>query len=225
MKNQVQKAVRVAASMPSLTTDVKVSDRKILIVPIATITHTPYNPSNRTQEGIKLRRLIDATRERGLVYPICITADRHVIDGNRRLAACRALGHETIECIVSDLDRDEAFTVINTTSSPIGGKGWLEIGRGGGYLPAKEQAQFFELRKLIGDYGIDLLIRQRLGMNVLPLCKSAVATGCKATLEQLLMAVAIHRLTNAINFEIRAKKSNEEKAAAIDELIKKAGRQ
>lgn len=225
MKNQVQKAVRVAASMPSLTTDVKVSDRKILIVPIATITHTPYNPSNRTQEGIKLRRLIDATRERGLVYPICITADRHVIDGNRRLAACRALGHETIECIVSDLDRDEAFTVINTTSSPIGGKGWLEIGRGGGYLPAKEQAQFFELRKLIGDYGIDLLIRQRLGMNVLPLCKSAVATGCKATLEQLLMAVAIHRLTNAINFEIRAKKSNEEKAEAIDELIKKAGRQ
>lgn len=206
-----------------LVVDVKVSDRKILIVPIVTITHTPYNPSNRTQEGVKLRRLIDAIRERGLVYPICITADRHVIDGNRRLAACRALGHGAIECIVSDLDRDEAFTVVNTTSSPIGGKGWLEIGRGGGYLPAKEQAQFFELRKLIGDYGIDLLIRQKLGMNVLPLCKAAVATGTKATLEQLLMVVATRKLTNAVNFEIRAKKPQAEKAAAIDALVNEAG--
>ena len=166
-----------------------------------------------------MRRLVEAVRERGLVYPICITADRHVIDGNRRLAACRALGHETIECIVSDLDRDEAFTVVNTTSSPIGGRGWLEIGRGGGYLPAKEQAQFFELRKLVGDYGIDLLIRQRLGMNVLPLCKSAVATGTKSTLTQILMAVAMRKLTNAINFEIRAKKPAAEKAAAIDALV------
>lgn len=222
MTASVQKSIRQAQALPTLNVDTKISERKILWVPIATITHTPYNPSNRTQEGIKLRRLIEATRQYGLVYPICITADRHVIDGNRRLAACRALGHEMIECIVSDLDRDEAFTVVNTTSSPIGGKGWLEIGRGGGYLPAKEQAQFFELRKLIGDYGIDLLIRQKLGMNVLPLCKAAVATGCKATIEQLLMAVAIHKLTNAINFEIRAKKPNEEKAAAIDALVGKA---
>lgn len=204
---------------PSIVFDAKVSDRKILIVPIATITHTPYNPSNRTQEGVKLRRLIDAIRERGLVYPICITADRHVIDGNRRLAACRALGHEAIECIVSDLDRDEAFTVVNTTSAPIGGKGWLEIGRGGGYLPAKEQAQFFELRKLVGDYGIDLMIRQNLGLNVLPLCKSVVALGIKASLQQVLMATAIHKLTNKINFELRAQKTKDEKVKAINALM------
>lgn len=220
------RAINVAdlkpCAAPTLVFDAKVSDRKILIVPIATITHTPYNPSNRTQEGVKLRRLIEAIRERGLVYPICITADRNVIDGNRRLAACRALGYETIECIVSDLDRDEAFTVVNTTAAPIGGKGWLEIGRGGGYLPAKEQAQFYELRKLIGDYGIDLMIRQNLGLNILPLCKSVVALCTKATLQQCLMVTAAHRLTNKLNFELRANKPKEEKVAAIDEIIRSA---
>lgn len=218
----VDGARRRAAAAPTVNFDTKVSDRKILVVPISTITHTPYNPSNRTQEGIKLRRLIEAIRERGLVYPICITADRHVIDGNRRLAACRALGHESIECIVSDLDRDEAFTVVNTTAAPIGGKGWLEIGRGGGYLPAKEQAQFFELRKLIGDYGIDVLIRQNLGLNILPLCKSVVSLGTKASLEQALMLTATHKLTNRINFELRAQKTRDEKVASLNAIFSEA---
>jgi ParB-like chromosome segregation protein Spo0J len=88
--------------------DSEISERKILIVPIHTVRHTPYNPANRTKEGEKLRRLISEIQGRGLIYPILITSDRDVIDGNRRLAACRALGHKTIECIVSDLDRDEA---------------------------------------------------------------------------------------------------------------------
>ena len=47
----IDKAVRQATAAPTITFDAKVSERKILIVPIATITHTPYNPSDRTQEG------------------------------------------------------------------------------------------------------------------------------------------------------------------------------
>jgi hypothetical protein len=38
--------------------DTEVSPRKILVVPIHTIKHTPYNPAARTKEGEKLRRLI-----------------------------------------------------------------------------------------------------------------------------------------------------------------------
>ena len=129
--------------------DCEVSERKILIVPIHTIRHTPYNPASRTKEGDKLRRLIAEIDERGLIYPILITSNRDVIDGNRRLAACRTLGHKTVECIVSDIDRDEAFTVVNTTAIPIGGKGWLEIGAGSGYMPTKIRQQYDELFGLV----------------------------------------------------------------------------
>jgi hypothetical protein len=200
--------------------DATVSTRKILIVPIKTIKHTPYNPAGRTKEGQKLKNLIESIRERGMVYPILITDGRDVIDGNRRLAACRALGHESIECVVSGLDRDEAFTAVNTTAVPIGGKGWLEIGMGGGYLPPKEAAQYHELRTLIGSYGVDLLIHQNLGLNILPLCKSIAALGIEKTLEELILLTAANKLTNKLNFELRAQKEKEKKIEAINELLR-----
>lgn len=202
--------------------DSEVSERKILIVPIHTVRHTPYNPAARTKEGEKLRRLIAEISGRGLIYPILITSDRDVIDGNRRLAACRALGHKTIECIVSDLDRDEAFTVVNTTAIAIGGKGWLEIGMGNGYMPHKFRQQYDELFSLIGTYGIKLLIDQNLGLNILPLCKSVAALDAKYNLAQIVMVVAARKLTNKVNFALRASCDRESKVAAIDAILKDA---
>lgn len=199
--------------------DSEVSDRKILIVPIHTVRHTPYNPAARTKEGEKLRRLIDEISVRGLIYPILITSDRDVIDGNRRLAACRALGHKTIECIVSDLDRDEAFTVVNTTAIPIGGKGWLEIGMGNGYMPPKMRTQYDELFGLVGTYGIKLLIDQNLGLNILPLCKSVAALDAKYNLAQIVMVVAARKLTNKVNFILRSGQDREAKVADIDAVL------
>ncbi len=202
--------------------DAEVSDRKILIVPIHTVRHTPYNPASRTKEGEKLRRLISEIAVRGLIYPILITSDRDVIDGNRRLAACRSLGHKTIECIVSELDRDEAFTVVNTTAIPIGGKGWLEIGMGNGYMPQKMRQQYDELFGLIGTYGIKLLIDQNLGMNVLPLCKSVAALDAKYNLAEIVMSVAARKLTNKVNFVLRAGGDREARVAAMDAVLSAA---
>jgi ParB-like nuclease domain len=199
--------------------DTEVSDRKILIVPIHTVHHTPYNPAARTKEGDKLRRLISEINGRGLIYPILITSDRDVIDGNRRLAACRALGHKTIECIVSDLDRDEAFTVVNTTAIAIGGKGWLEIGMGNGYMPPKMRQQYDELFGLIGTYGIKLLIDQNLGLNILPLCKQISALDAKYNLAQIVMVVAARRLTNKVNFVMRSGGDRESRVAAMDAVL------
>ena len=199
--------------------DADVSERKILIVPIHTVKHTPYNPAARTKEGEKLRRLISEINGRGLIYPILITADRDVIDGNRRLAACRALGHKTIECIVSDLDRDEAFTVVNTTAIAIGGKGWLEIGMGNGYMPKKMRQQYDELFGLVGTYGIKLLIDQNLGLNILPLCKSVAALDAKYSLAQIVMVVAARKLTNKVNFILRAGGDREARVAAMDAVL------
>lgn len=212
----------MSAVLDRIVFDAEVSERKILIVPIHTIRHTPYNPAARTKEGEKLRRLMDEIRQRGLVYPILITADRDVIDGNRRLAACRTLGHTTIECIVSGLDRDEAFTMVNTSAIPIGGKGWLEIGMGNGFMPEKMRKQYDELFTLVGSYGIKLLIDQRLGLNILPLCKQVAALDAKYSLAQIVMAVAAHKLTNKVNFILRNGGTREEKVAAVDALL--AGR-
>ena len=202
--------------------DSVVSDRKILIVPISTIMHTPYNPIARTKEGARLKRLIDSIKLRGLVYPILITEDRNVIDGNRRLTACRIAGLESIECVISHLDRDEAFTTVNTTAMPIGGKGWLEIGKGGGHLPAKESSQYKELRDLIGSYGIDLLIKQNLGLNILSLCKQVVSLGIKKRVEEVILLAAQYRLTNKLNAELRADKSQEKKVTAINKILREA---
>ena len=199
--------------------DAEVSERKILIVPIHTVRHTPYNPAARTKEGEKLRRLIAEIAGRGLIYPILITSDRDVIDGNRRLAACRALGHKTIECIVSDLDRDEAFTVVNTTAIAIGGKGWLEIGMGNGYMPAKMRQQYDELFGMVGTYGIKLLIDQNLGLNILPLCKSVAVLDAKYSLAQIIMVVAARKLTNKVNSVIRSGADRESKVAAMDAVL------
>ena len=199
--------------------DAEVSERKILIVPLHTVRHTPYNPAARTKECNKLRRLISEIAARGLIYPILITSDRDVIDGNRRLAACRALGHKTIECIVSDLDRDEAFTVVNTTAIAIGGKGWLEIGMGNGYMPQKMRQQYEELFGLIGAYGIKLLIDQNLRLNILPLCKALAALDAKYSLAQIVMVVAARKLTNKVNFVLRAGGDREAKVAAMDAVL------
>lgn len=199
--------------------DAEVSSRKILIVPIHTIHHTPYNPASRTKEGDKLRRLISEISERGLIYPILITSERDVIDGNRRLAACRTLGHKTIECIVSDLERDEAFTIVNTTAIPIGGKGWLEIGIGNGYMPQKMRQQYEELLSLIGVYGIKLLIDQGLGLNILPICKSVSSLDAKYNIAQIIMVVATRKLTNKVNFVLRSGEDREVKVAKIDAVL------
>mgnify|MGYP006137009483 CR=1 FL=1 len=213
----------MSAVMDKLVFDAEVSERKILVVPIHTIRHTPYNPASRTKEGKKLNQTINAIQRYGLVYPILITSDRDVIDGNRRLAACRILGHKTIECIVCELDRDEAFSMVNTTAIPLGGKGWLEIGLGGGYMEDKLRKQYDELENLVGTYGIKLLIDQGLGLNILSLCKSVVALDAKYELAQVVMSVAAHKLTNRVNFVLRSGKDREEKVALMDACLAGCG--
>ena len=210
------------STLDKIIFDAKVSDRKILIVPISTIRQASYNPVARTKEGVKLTKLIATIKKSGLIYPILITADRELIDGHRRLTACRALGHETIECVISPLDRDETFTAVNTNTSALGGKGWLEVGRGGGFLPPKEAKQYAELASLIGSYGIDLLIRQNLGLNILPLCKAVSQIGVKKRIEEIILITAQKRLTNKLNAELRSGNSDIKKVTAINKILREA---
>lgn len=210
----------MSAVMDKLVFDAEVSERKILWVPINTIRPTPYNPKHRTKEGKELRALVDTIRKYGVVYPILITEDRDLIDGHRRYTAAKLAGLERIECIVSSLDRDEAFGLVNTTPKRIVRRDWLEIARGGGKaLPAKEAALYRELHALVGNYGVDLLIQKGLGLGILTLCKAVHQYGTRMRLEEIIMAAAHGRLTNRLNMEIRASKSNADKRKAIDDLL------
>ena len=203
-----------------LVFDTQVSERRILIVPIHTIKPTSYNPAARTKEGKKLSELVESMRKYGAVYPILITEDREVADGHRRLMAHRMLGRTHIECIVSDVPRDELFGDVNTTQLPMASRGWLEVARGGGKIPAPYAGQYRELLGLIGTYGIDMLIRNGLGMNSLSLCKIVASLDGKYILADLIVQTAAKKLTNRLNAVIRARNmTREEKVSAVDAIL------
>ncbi|CAD6516512.1 ParB/RepB/Spo0J family partition protein [Paraburkholderia metrosideri] len=204
--------------------DCKVADRKILSVPIATIEFAPYNPKARTADGKKLKYLIEVIKVYGVLYPLLITRDRELVDGHRRLTACLTLGYTHVDCIVLDMERDKAFTAINTTPEKLGGKGWLEVGRGGGYLPEPLRGQYKELASLVGEFGIDLLIQKRLGLNILQLCKSVASLGLSRGLAEIILLTAKNGLTNKINAELRAKKTREEKMQSLEEIFGRAAK-
>jgi hypothetical protein len=202
--------------------DAKVSERKILMIPTDTIIATPYNPASRTKEGIKLRRLSESVRKYGVIQPLVITADRDLVDGNRRLHAAKMAGMKYIECIIlpMNVDKDEVFCEVNTTAEKIGGKGWLEACRHGYRKPPNDvMLKYEELSNLVGIYGVDLLIEKKIGLNILDLCKSAKSLGLVMRLDSLIIKVAQSKLTNRINAIYRSDIAREEKVQLIEALL------
>lgn len=199
--------------------DAEVSERKILRIPVSTISATPYNPSDRTKDGKELRRLVATVQKYGVIQPIIITSDRDLVDGNRRLSAAKLAGHSHIECIILDhgVERDKVFGDLNSTSKKINNRGWLYACRNGIKNPPKEVGQQYqELFNLIGTYGIDRLIEKKLGLSILTLCKNVKAQGVGMRLDEIIMRMANGRLSNNINMAIRSKSmTQEQKAAAI----------
>lgn len=209
-------------TMDKIIFDAKVSERKILMVPIESIRHTPYNPPSRTKDGKQLQSLMATIKKHGLVYPILISSDRDVIDGNRRLAACRLIGLESVECIVSPVDKDDLYSDVNGESLKIQGAGWLHVARHGGKPPRKEAEMYRELVGLVGTYGVDTLIQSGIGLGVLPMAKMVCALGTVKRLPEVIMLMGTRRLTNKINAEMRSEKTRTEKVAAIDAILEAA---
>lgn len=182
--------------------DAKVSDRKILEIPTDTIVAAAYNPKDRTKYGAKLRALAETIKKYGVVQPIIITSERDLVDGHRRLAAAKMAGLKFIDCIIlpSSVDKDEVFGDLNTSSEKIGGKGWIAAYRYGlRKLPAQEMARCQALHKMLGDYGMDVLIANKIGTNILPFCQQIKAEGVAMRLDELILKVVQHRLVNKLN--------------------------
>ena len=208
--------------MDKIIFDSKVSDRKILLIPAATIIATSYNPSARTKDGVEVRKLCKSIKEYGIIQPLVITADRDLVDGNRRLAAAKLNGDVYVECIILPItvDKDKVFGEVNTTSMKINGRGWLDACRKGYKTPPPEiHTQYQELFNLVGSYGVDLLIEKKLGLNLLAQCKQLKALGLVRRLDEIIIKVAERKITNKVNAIYRSDMDRAEKVAAIEELL------
>ncbi len=210
------------AVLDKIVFDAKVSDRKILLIPVDTIIAANYNPKSRTAEGAELRKLIELVRKYGVLQPILITEDRDLVDGHRRLAAAKAVGMAYVECIIlpTHVDKDEIFGPINVSSVKITNRGWLEACRlGCKKPPADIAAQYAELSGLVGMYGVDLLIEKKIGLSILKLCKEFKAYGLVIRLDSLIIKVAQGKLSNKLNMICRSDLDREQKVRQMESLL------
>ncbi len=203
--------------------DAEVSDRKILRIPVNTIIATSYNPKERTAEGAKLTALTETVKRYGVIQPVIITDSRDLVDGNRRLAAAKKAGMSHIDCIIlpASVDKDVVFGDLNTTSEKIGNRGWLYICRHGIRNPPKDVlASYQELHKLVGNYGVDLMIEQKLGLGLLAQCKFIKAQGVVMRLDEIIIRVARGKLTNKLNVLMRDRSMPQaEQIAAMTKIL------
>lgn len=208
--------------------DAEVSERKILRIPVNTIVATPYNPEDRTKDGKKLQHLAWTIRKYGVIQPVIITSDRDLVDGNRRLAAAKLAGMTHIDCIIlgPEVDKDEAFGDLNTTSEKITNRGWLECCRKKNRKPPEEvQKQYNELHELVGGWGIDLMIKNKMGLGLLTQCKQIKAQGVAMNLGSIIIEAAQRKLTNRLNVVMRDKSLSQlEKAAKLQSILEGEGK-
>lgn len=209
--------------MDKIVFDAEISERKILKIPVGTIVATPYNPSDRTQAGAELRRLVKTVKQYGVIQPIIITADRDLVDGNRRLAAAKIAGMTHIECIILDqqVEKDHVFGDLNTTCKKLNNRGWMYACRYGIKNPPKEiEDQYRELSNLVGTHGVDLLIEKKFGLTILTLCKLVKAQGVPMRLDEIIMRVAKGKLSNRVNMACRSKTMSQmRKVEALVEIL------
>ena len=85
---------------------------KVDEIPLAELTAFKDHPFKVT-EGEELNRLIDSIRESGVLVPALARPKEgggyELISGHRRMAACQALGMETMPVIIRDLTDEEAI--------------------------------------------------------------------------------------------------------------------
>lgn len=81
--------------------------------------YSKHNPERRIKQ--KIGQLAKSIQSIGLQYPILVTSDNVVIDGHRRLAACRKMGLETIACLVTEQDGNTIYSDVNANAYKLSG--------------------------------------------------------------------------------------------------------
>lgn len=94
---------------------------------VSELKNAHYNPSGRTDDK-KIRKLKESIEEYGLIIPIIVTKSGQVIEGHRRLAACKQLGWDEVPVIVIDTPVPaELFASLNSTTRRLNGNEALQV--------------------------------------------------------------------------------------------------
>lgn len=101
---------------------------KVFEVPIKDLKTAKFNPTVRTEDNSKLRKLQEAIERSGMLMPVLATKNMDVIDGHRRIEVMKRLGHTSVPVIFSGNGHDsqELWHDVNTSAYNISGAQWTE---------------------------------------------------------------------------------------------------
>lgn len=130
-----QRAAFVAAGVPP-----QIAASTIKRVPISSLKSAAYNPAERidpdarntsaggASNGRTLAQLARSIERVGLIYPIAVAKDMAIIDGHRRVAACKLLGWDEVPVIVVAAENaDHVYAEVNANSSVMTGNQTLRV--------------------------------------------------------------------------------------------------
>ena len=87
-----------------------INDMKLMMIDTKDIKTSPFNPPVRTnRKTTKYKNLVKSIKTTGLINPVTIAHDFVLIDGNRRLQACRDLNIPTIPAVRHNSNSSKMF--------------------------------------------------------------------------------------------------------------------
>jgi hypothetical protein len=99
------------------------------LIPITALNSNKIQAASRTSK-VALKTLLGSIRRVGLLAPPLVNYKNGkytIIDGHRRVAACKELGHHKIPCVVYEMDNpEEGFNEATGPIRPPTGREWLE---------------------------------------------------------------------------------------------------
>ena len=94
-------------------------------IKLSELTNAAYNPPHRI---LDVADLVTAIRQTGYVTPIVVTKDGVIVEGHRRVAACRELGMEGIPAHVVDAsEAEKLYAALNAAIKKHTGADHLHV--------------------------------------------------------------------------------------------------
>lgn len=96
-------------------------------LPIGSIKPAKYNPTNRGDSVGKKSHLGPSMKRFGMIQPLLVTKDRHLVDGHRRLATAIKLGWKEVPVLEVPGSAAELYAEVNRLAIKINGNQALQI--------------------------------------------------------------------------------------------------
>lgn len=154
-------------------------------VPIASLNLAKYNPVSRQKDCSALVKSIEAV---GLLYPVLVTEKNELVDGHRRVAACKKLGWTDIPTLIAKGNQPEMFAAVNSTVRGFSGNQTLHV-----YLEEplavgnKARNRLVELEELVGRAILRRMAKEGFSLATWSTCKRIASGADQSEPETLVM--------------------------------------